>query len=94
MIPKVAMPRLDIEAFVSAVERLGLRLSAAPLADGKVRLNRWRMPDAVLNTQKIEDLWAARIGDDQARIAELAAHVMRRTGAARHSERRVGSDRH
>jgi hypothetical protein len=66
MIPKVAMPRLDIEAFVSAIEGLGLRLSATPLADGKVRLNRWRMPDAVLNTQKIEDLWAARIGDDQA----------------------------
>jgi hypothetical protein len=41
------MQQLSIEAFTSDVERLGLRLSATRLADGKIRLNRWRMPDAV-----------------------------------------------
>jgi hypothetical protein len=40
-------PQLSIEAFVSDVERLGLRLNATRLADGKIRLNRWRMPDTV-----------------------------------------------
>ena len=70
--------RAKVEAFVSDVERLGLRLSASPLADGKIRLNRWRMPDGVLNAQKIEDLWAVQIGDDQARIEELTIHLVRR----------------
>jgi hypothetical protein len=73
------MPQLSIEAFVSDVERLGLRLNATRLADGKIRLNRWRMPDAVTNTQQIEDLWAVQIGDSPERIEELARHVLKRT---------------
>jgi hypothetical protein len=75
--------RGKVGVFVSDVERLGLRLSATPLADGKVRLNRWRMPDAVLNAQKIDDLWAVQIGDDQARMEELTIHVVRRGATAR-----------
>src|SRR3974390_99586 len=51
-----------IEALVTEIERLGLRLSATRLADGKVRLNRWRTPDGVINAQQIEDLWASQIG--------------------------------
>jgi hypothetical protein len=55
------------------------------------------MPDAILNAQKIEDLWAVQIGDDQARIEELTIHVMRRSATARASGHRYalnpGSDR-
>ena len=79
------MPQLKVEVFVSDVERLGLILNVTPLADGKARLNRWRMPDAILNAQKIEDLWAVQIGDNQARIEELTIHVMRRSATARAS---------
>ena len=69
------MPQLKVEVFVFDVERLGLILNVTPLADGKARLNRWRMPDAVLNARKIEDLWSVQIGDDQAQIEELTIHV-------------------
>jgi hypothetical protein len=36
-----------------------------------MRLNRWRTPDAVINAQQIEDLWASQIGDSAERIDEL-----------------------
>jgi hypothetical protein len=73
------MQQFSIEAFISDVERLGLRLSATRLADGKIRLNRWRMPDAVINAQRIEDLWAVQIGESRERLEELARHVLKLT---------------
>jgi hypothetical protein len=54
------MPDFDAEGFVAAVERLRLLLTAVPLADGSVRLNRWRTPDAVIHAQRIEALWPHR----------------------------------
>jgi hypothetical protein len=53
------VPDFDAEGFVAAVEQLGLLLTAVRLADGTVRLNRWRTPDAVIHAQRIEALWAA-----------------------------------
>ena len=73
------MPQLSIEALVTEIERLGLRLSATHLADGKVRLNRWRTPDGVINAQQIEDLWASQIGVNTERIDELTKYLLRRT---------------
>jgi hypothetical protein len=58
------MPDFDPEAFVAAAERLGLFFTAVRLADGSVRLNRWRTADAVINAHRIEALWAA---DDEPR---------------------------
>jgi CspA family cold shock protein len=69
----------DAEAFVAAVERLGLLLTAVRLADGNIRLNRWRTADAVINAHRIEALWAAQIGEDPDRVRKLAAYIMRRS---------------
>jgi hypothetical protein len=73
------VPDFDAEGFVAAVERLGLLLAAVRLADGSVRFNRWRTPDAVIHAQRIEALWAAEIGENPDRVRELAAHIMRRS---------------
>ncbi len=71
------MLEFDAEAFVARLERMGLKLTCVPLADGKVRINRWRMLNAGEHTQQIQDLWASQIGEDQARIDVLAAHLSR-----------------
>jgi uncharacterized protein involved in outer membrane biogenesis len=72
------MPDFDVQGFVADVERLGLMLRALPLADGSIRLNLWRMPNAIIHAQRIEALWALRIGENQDRVQQLAAHVMQR----------------
>ena len=72
------MPDFDVQGFVADVERLGLMLRALPLADGSIRLNQWRMPNAIIHAQRIEALWALRIGENQDRVQQLAAHVMQR----------------
>jgi hypothetical protein len=77
------MAEFDVAAFVARLERMGVRLTAIPLADGKLRINRWRMLHAAENTQQIQDLWASQIGDDQARINLLAAFVNSRTATPR-----------
>lgn len=69
------MPDFDVELFVAKMDRMGLKLTAVPLADGKYRVNRWRMLNAVEHTKQIQDLWTSQIGDNQARIDRLAAHL-------------------
>src|ERR1700676_11853 len=71
----VEMPEFDVEAFVSKLERLGVKLTSVPLADGKVRINRWRMLNAGNNNQQIQDLWNVQIGENQAHIDLLAAYL-------------------
>jgi hypothetical protein len=70
------MVEFDVEAFVAKMDRMGLKLTAVPLADGKFRVNRWRTMEAVQHSQQIQDLWASQIGDDPKRIAVLAAHLI------------------
>jgi hypothetical protein len=79
---RVEMPEFDVVAFVAKLERLGVKLTAIPLADGKLRINRWRMLHAAEHTQQIQDLWVAEVGDDQARIDLLASHLNSRPGVA------------
>jgi hypothetical protein len=69
------MFEFDIETFVSKMDRMGLKLTAVPLADGKYRLNRWRTMQAFEHTQQIQDLWASQIGSNQNRIDQLAWHL-------------------
>jgi hypothetical protein len=69
------MLEFDVEAFVAKMDRMGLKLTAVPLADGRYRLNRWRTMDAVANSQHINDLWASQIGTDLGRIDQLTAHL-------------------
>ena len=71
------MSEFDVEAFVARLDRMGMKLTAVPLADGKLRINRWRMMHSVEHAQQIEYLWASQIGDNQARIDLLAAHLSR-----------------
>jgi hypothetical protein len=74
---EVEMPEFDVEAFVANLERMGVKLTAVPLADGKTRINRWRMLHAVDHAKQIDTLWASQIGENQARIDLLAAHLAR-----------------
>ena len=69
------MPDFDVESFVAELDRMGVKLTAIPLADGKLRVNRWCMMNATEHAQKIQDLWTTQIGDDQDRIDALAAHL-------------------
>ena len=69
------MPNFDVEAFVTKLDRMGMKLTAVPLADGKLRINRWRMLEACEHSQQIQDLWTTQIGEDQERIDVLAAHL-------------------
>jgi hypothetical protein len=74
------MLEFDVDAFITQLERLGLKLTAIRLADGKYRVNRWRTMRAVEHAEQIQHLWATRIGDNQARIDLLAAHLSSRSG--------------
>src|ERR1700674_339290 len=69
------MPEFDVEEFVAKMDRLGLKLTGVPLADGKYRVNRWRMSGAIENAEQIRNLWTSQIGDNQSRIDQLAAHL-------------------
>jgi hypothetical protein len=72
------MNAFDAESFVAEMDRMGVKLTAVPLADGTVRVNRWRTMNAVEHGHKIDHLWGLRIGHDQTRMETLAAHLMQR----------------
>ncbi len=69
------MAEFDVAAFVAKMDGMGVKLTAVPLADGKVRVSRWRMMQSVENAKQAEDLWIAQIGNNQARIDVLAKHL-------------------
>ena len=69
------MPDFDVEAFITSLDRMGMKLTAVPLADGKLRVNRWCMLNAAEHSQQIQDLWTTQIGNDRERIDVLAAHL-------------------
>jgi hypothetical protein len=71
------MPEFDVEEFVAKMDRLGLKLTAVPVADGKYRGDRWRMSEAIENAEQIRNFWTSPIGDNQYRIDQLAAHLSR-----------------
>jgi len=73
------MGEFNVNDFVATIERLGLLLAAVPLADGKFRLSRWRLPDAVIHAQEIENLWTTQVENQPDRIEQIAARVMQRT---------------
>jgi hypothetical protein len=82
------MPVFDVEALVAKLDSLGLILTALALADGKLRVNRWRTAQAAGHTQQIEELWASEIGDDRSRINLLAVHL---AGTHRRAQRGTGA---
>jgi hypothetical protein len=45
------MLEFDVEGFVAKMDRMGLKLTAVPLADGRFRLNRWRTMQASEHTR-------------------------------------------
>jgi len=69
------MPEFDVEAFVSELAGLGMKLTAVPMADGTLKIYRWRMMGAFENAKQIEALWSSQIGNDHARMDLLAAHL-------------------
>jgi hypothetical protein len=70
------MPEFEVEKFVAEMDRMGLKLTAVPLANGKYLVNRWRMSGAFEHTKQIEELWTSQIGNNQSRIDQLAAHLL------------------
>ena len=71
------MNAFDVELFIAEMDRMGVRLTALPLADGTVRVNRWRTMSAVEHGHRIDHLWGS-VGHDQTRMETLAAHLMKR----------------
>jgi hypothetical protein len=69
------MADFDVEAFIAKLDRMGMKLTAVALADGKLRVNRWCMLNAAEHAQQIQDLWTTQIGNDRDRIDVLAAHL-------------------
>jgi hypothetical protein len=72
------MADFDVEAFISKLDRMGMKLTAIPLADGRFRVSRWCMMNANEHAEQIKELWTRQIGDDQERIDVLAAHLAQR----------------
>jgi len=72
------MNAFDVESFVAEMDRMGVKLTAVPLADGTVRVNRWRTMQAVEHGHRIDHLWGSQVGHDRARMETLAAHLMKR----------------
>jgi hypothetical protein len=70
------MPDFDVEGFVAEMDRMGLKLTAVPLADGKYLVNRWRLSGAFEHAKQIENLWSSQIGNNQSRMDQLAAHLL------------------
>jgi hypothetical protein len=75
------MSEFDIDAFITELERLGLRLTAMRLPDGTYRVNRWRTADAVAHAQQIEKLWAMHIGDNKTHMRLLADRLLARASS-------------
>jgi hypothetical protein len=73
--PDFVVPDFDVEAFISRLEGMGMKLTVIPLADGRFRVSRWCMLSANEHAQQIQDLWTRQIGDDQERINVLADHL-------------------
>jgi hypothetical protein len=73
------MADFDVEAFVTRLDGMGMKLTAIPLADGRFRVSRWCMMRANEHAEQIHELWMRQIGDDQGRIDVLAAHLAGRT---------------
>jgi hypothetical protein len=69
------MSDFDAGTFTSELERAGLKMNTIRLADGKYRVNRWRMIGA--DTKRIDELWAATIGDNKNLHDLLVAHLSR-----------------
>jgi hypothetical protein len=69
------MSEFDVQAFITQLDRMGMKLTALQMADGKFKVYRWLLMGASEHAQQIEDLWNSQIGDDQARIDILAAHL-------------------
>jgi len=69
------MPDFDVEAFITKLDHMGVRLTAVPLADGKLRISRWCMLSASEHAEQIQELWSTQIGNNQDRIDALAAHL-------------------
>ena len=85
----LAMPDFDVETFITKLDRMGMKLTAVPLADGKLRVNRWCMLNAAEHAHEIEDLWTTHIGNDRERIDVLAMHLAK--AAPREAVERISS---
>jgi hypothetical protein len=70
------MSEFDIDAFITELERLGVKLTTIRLPDGTYRVNRWRMPGASAHAEQIERLWATHIGDNKTRTRLLADRLL------------------
>ena len=55
---------------------MGEKLTVTQLADGSVRINRWKMLEAAERAEDIDRLWTAAVGENQGRIDLLAKHLL------------------
>jgi hypothetical protein len=78
----MTMPELDIDAFITELERLGVKLTTIRLPDGTYRVNRWRMLEASAHAEQIERLWATHIGDNKTHMRLLADRLLVRASTS------------
>jgi len=71
------MANFNVETFIAELESLGVRLTALRLADGSLKVYRWRMHSTGQHAEQSERLWNSEIGGDQSRIDLLAEHLLR-----------------
>jgi hypothetical protein len=76
-----------VEAFISELAGLGMKLTAVPMADGTLKIYRWRMTGAFEHAKEIEALWTSQIGNNPARIDLVASHLSSATGPAPQGKR-------
>ena len=68
------MTEFDAEAFIAELERMGMRLTALQLADGKFKVYRWRMQGAREHAPPLRN---SQVGENRARIDHLAEYIIR-----------------
>jgi hypothetical protein len=83
------MSEFDVDAFITEIEGLGLRLTAIRFADGTYRVSRWRMLEASEHAQQIEDLWASHIGESKSRTLMFAGRLLTRGSSRKAPEPRA-----
>ena len=69
------MPDFDVEAFVTELDRMGVKLTRLRLLTARSG-NRRRMLNVADYARQIESLWIAQIGNDRHHISIVTAHLI------------------
>lgn len=69
------MSDFSIKDFLDRLSTLGLMLSASRLADGSIRLNRWRGMNFYENEAEINNVWMSNMAGQDTRMQDVARYL-------------------